>query len=295
ASNIGGTATLIGDPPNIMIGSTAKLGFLDFIIHLTPIIIIVFVAFIALFVWLFGRQLKAPPDAAQRIAGFDESRAITDPALCRRCLFVLALTFAGFFAHQALHLEPATVALSGAALLLLISKANITEILHELEWTTLFFFIGLFVMVGALVETGIIGLLAKLLVGHAEHAPAATTLVLLWFSAIVSGVVDNIPFVATMNPMLMELAADFANVPVAALTPAQLHTAVMMPFWWALSLGACLGGNFTLVGASANVVVAGIAERSGHPIGFKQFLLYGIPITFLSIILSTAYIWLRYL
>jgi len=295
ASNIGGTATLIGDPPNIMIGSTAKLGFLDFIIHLTPPIIVIFGACIAGYVLLFRRQLKAPPDAAQRIAGFDESRAITDPALCRRCLFVLALTFAGFFAHQALHLEPATVALSGAALLLLISKANITEILHEIEWSTLLFFVGLFVMVGALIETGIIGTAAQWLIARAEHSPGGTAITLLWFSAIVSGVVDNIPFVATMNPMLAELAAGFANVPVAALTPDQLQTAVMMPFWWSLSLGACLGGNFTLIGASANVVVAGIAERSGHPIGFKQYLLYGIPITFVSIVLCSAYIWLRYL
>jgi len=295
SSNIGGTATLIGDPPNIMIGSTAKLGFLDFIVHLTPVVIVVFGGFIGVYLWLFRGQLKAPPDAAERIAGFDESRAITDPGLCRRCLAVLALTFGGFFAHQALGLEPATVALTGAALLLLISKADITEVLHDLEWTTLFFFIGLFVMVGALVETGVIGLLAKMLIARAEQSPGATAVVLLWFSGLASGVVDNIPFVATMNPMLTELAAGFAGVPVSSVTVDQLQASVMMPFWWALALGACLGGNLTLVGASANVVVAGIADKSGNPIGFKHYLRYGIPCTLVSIVICNVYLWLRYL
>jgi Na+/H+ antiporter NhaD/arsenite permease-like protein len=295
ASNIGGTATLVGDPPNIMIASTAKLGFLDFIIHLTPIAIIVFVSCTGLYVWLFRRQLKGPPDAAERVAGFDESRAITNPGLAIRAVVVLGITFIGFLAHQALHLEPATVALLGAGLLLLASGADINEVLHEVEWSTLLFFVGLFVMVGALIETGIIGTAAKLLIARADHSPGLTAIALMWISAIASGVIDNIPFVATVDPMLLELAADLARAPVHSLTAAQLQTAAMMPFWWALALGACLGGNFTLVGASANVVVAGIAERSGHPIGFKHFLRYGIPITFVSIVLSTIYVWLRYL
>jgi Na+/H+ antiporter NhaD/arsenite permease-like protein len=295
ASNIGGTATLIGDPPNIMIGSTAKLGFLDFIVHLSPAIIVIFAACTGAYVLLFRHQLKAPPDAEERVAGFDESRAITNRGLCARCIAVLLLTFLGFFSHQALHLEPATVALFGAGLLLLCSRADINEVLHEVEWSTLLFFIGLFIMVGALIETGIIGTAAKWLIARAEGSPGGTANAVMWISAVASGVVDNIPFVATVDPMLMELAADFANVPVASVTAAQLQTTVMMPFWWSLALGACLGGNFTLVGASANVVVAGIAERSGHPIGFKRYLLYGIPITLISIILSTAYVWVRYL
>jgi len=295
ASNIGGTATLIGDPPNIMIGSTAKLGFLDFLVNLAPIIVIIFVVFIGCYVFLFRRQLAAPPDAEERIAGFDESRAITDRKLCVRCVAVLGLTFVGFFAHQALHLEPATIALSGAGLLLLCSGADIDEVLHEVEWTTLLFFIGLFIMVGALIETGIIGSAAKLLIARAGDNPGSMALALLWISAIASGVVDNIPFVATVDPMLVELAADFAKTSASGITPGQLQAPVMMAFWWSLALGACLGGNFTLVGASANVVVAGIAERNGHPIGFMQYLRYAVPITFITIVISTIYVWLRYL
>ena len=172
ASNIGGTATLIGDPPNIMIGSASKLGFLDFIIHLTPVVIIVFGAFAGMIVLQFRRELKAPPDAAERVAGFDESRAITDPKLCRRCLVVIGLTLVGFFIHQPLHLEPATVALAGAALLLFVSKADIAEVLHQVEWPTLLFFVGLFVMVGSLIEAGIIGVAAHWLTARAQHSPA---------------------------------------------------------------------------------------------------------------------------
>ena len=295
ASNIGGTATLIGDPPNIMIGSAAKLGFLDFIVHLTPVIVVVFGAFAITVVLMFRKQLKAPADAEERVAGFDESRAITDPKLARVCIVVIMVTLGGFFAHQALHLEPATIALSGAALLLLLSKVEINEILHEIEWSTLLFFVGLFVMVGGLVETGIISTGAKWLIARAQHNPGGMALVVLWFSGFGSGIVDNIPFVATMNPMLVELAAGFAKVPVAAVTPVELHTGTMLAFWWALSLGACLGGNFTLIGASANVVVAGMAEKNGHPIGFRHYLKYGVPATLVSIVISHLYIWLRYL
>jgi len=295
ASNIGGTATLIGDPPNIMIGSVAKLGFLDFLVNLGPVIVIIFVVFIGCYVLLFRRQLAAPPDADERIAGFDESRAITDRKLCVRCVAVLGLTFVGFFTHQALHLEPATIALTGAGLLLLCSRADIDEVLHEVEWTTLLFFIGLFIMVGALIETGIIGSAARLLIARAGDNPGSMALALLWISAIASGVVDNIPFVATVDPMLVELAADFAKTSASGITAEQLQAPVMMAFWWSLALGACLGGNFTLVGASANVVVAGIAERNGHPIGFIQYLRYSVPITFITIIISTIYVWLRYL
>jgi Na+/H+ antiporter NhaD/arsenite permease-like protein len=295
ASNIGGTATLIGDPPNIMVGSAAELGFVSFVVNLAPIASVCFVAFILCFLLMFRGQLTAPPDVAERMAGFDESRAITDMGLCRRCLAVLGVTFAGFFAHEALHLQPATVAMTGAALILLCSKVDIHEVLHEIEWATLLFFIGLFVMVGALIETGIIGWAASRLVAQAEQSPTGTTIALLWVSAAASGMIDNIPFVATVNPMLRELAAGFAGVPTASLTVGHLQSHAMMPFWWALALGACLGGNATLIGASANVVVAGIAERGGHAIGFKHYLKYGIPITFVTIVLASGYVWARYL
>jgi Na+/H+ antiporter NhaD/arsenite permease-like protein len=294
ASNIGGTATLIGDPPNIMIGSAAELGFMSFLLHLTPIALIVFACFIPLYLWLFRGQLKAPPDVQERMAGFDESRAITDLSLCNRCLAVLALTFLGFLAHEALHLQPATIALAGAALLLLCARVDFNEVLHEIEWSTLLFFVGIFVMVGALIETGIIGAIAHWMIARAGRSPGAAAIALLWISAAASGVVDNIPFVATVNPMLVELASGLAGNP-DQVTAAHLHAPAMIPFWWALALGACLGGNATLVGASANVVVAGIAEHAGHPIGFRHYLRYGIPITFMSIVLCTLYIWLRYL
>jgi len=294
ASNIGGTATLIGDPPNIMIGSYAQLGFVSFLVNLAPIAIISFAGFVPVYLWIFRGQLQAPPDVAERLAGFDESRAIQDMSLCRRCIVVLVLTFAGFMIHEPLHLEPATIALTGAAVLLLITRIDIHELLHEVEWPTLLFFVGLFIMVGALIETGIIGRLATGLIARAEHSPSGTAIALLWISAIASGVVDNIPFVATVNPMLVELAKGFAGSP-AQVTTAALHNPEMMPYWWSLALGACLGGNFTLVGASANVVVAGIAERNNHPIGFMNYLKFGIPVTLVTIILSTLYVWLRYL
>ena len=293
ASNVEGTATLIGDPPNIMIGSSAQLGFMSFLVNLAPIAILVFVLLIPLFKWMFREQLKPPPDVKERVAGFDEKRAITEPLLLRKCLVVLAFTFAGFILHEHFHLGPATVALAGAALLLLVTKAPVEELLREIEWSTLLFFVGLFLMVSALVRTGIIPMVAHLLLSQASHNPDASAIALLWLSALISGLVDNIPFVAAADPMLVQLAAGLA--PPGAAHLAALHSPAMMVFWWSLALGACLGGNATLIGASANVVVAGIAERHGHPIGFRHYLRYGVPTTLLSLLLSTLYIWVRYL
>jgi len=293
SSNIGGTATLIGDPPNIMIGSAAHLGFISFLTNLAPIAIITFAATIGLLMWLFRGQLKAPADLRERIAALDESRALKDPAMLRRCLFVLALTFAGFFAHEPLHLRPATIALAGAALMLILTKVDLHEILEEVEWSTLLFFVGLFILVAGLVETGIIHRLSGVLLARAEDATAGTAIAVLWASAAVSGLVDNIPFVAAVNPMLVDVARGLAGPD--GMSAAALHTPRMMALWWSLALGACLGGNFTLIGASANVVIAGIAERHGHPIRFMYYLRYGVPLTLLSIALSTLYVWLRYL
>ena len=295
ASNIGGTATLIGDPPNIMIGSAAKLGFLDFVVHLTPIVLIAFGAFAGIMVLQFRHELKAPPDAAQRLAGFDESRAITDPSLLRRSLAVIGLTLIGFLIHQPLHLEPATVALAGAAVLLLVSRVDINEVLREIEWSTLLFFIGIFVMVGALVKTGIIAAAASQLAEHAGPNPGGTTLVVLWVSALGSGILGSIPLVAATNPMLVDLAARLGGVPLANMGVAQLHAAPMLGLWWALALGACLGANFTIIGAAANVVVAGMAEKNGHAISFMRYLRYALPATLATIILSHLYLVLRYL
>lgn len=293
ASNIGGTATLIGDPPNIMIGSAAELGFVSFLVNLAPATVLIFLCLVPMLCWMFRHELKAPPDLQARLAGFDETRAISNPWLLKRCLLVLGLTFVGFFLHEHFDLMPATVALLGATLLLLVSKVEFEEVLHEIEWSTLLFFVGLFVMISALEQTGIIHLLAGGLLGHATHSPGHTALGLLWLSAVASALVDNIPFVGTANPMLVALAKGLAD-PGMPLAEA-VHTPVMMAFWWSLALGACLGGNATLIGASANVVVAGLAEKHGYPIAFRHYLRYGVPVTFMSIVVSTIYVWARYL
>jgi len=294
ASNIGGTATLIGDPPNIMIGSASGLGFMSFVIHLTPVIILVFVAYLASLRFFFGKSMAVSEHARASIYAFDEAKAITDWPLLRKSLAVLALTLVGFFAHEALRLEPATIALAGAALLLVISGADLEQtVLHDIEWPTLLFFVGLFVLVAGLVDTGVIHAISRPLVAGAERSVPLTSIALLWASAALSAVVDNIPFVATVNPMLLDVARRFAGS--AGDVRAVMHGPQMLPLWWSLALGACLGGNATLIGASANVVIAGVAERNGYRIAFVEFLKYGIPVVIESLLICTAYIYLRYL
>jgi Na+/H+ antiporter NhaD/arsenite permease-like protein len=293
ASNIGGTATLVGDPPNIMIGSAARLGFMSFVAHLTPVAIIVLIAYLATIRLLFRRTLVISEEARAAIYQFDETKAITDRPLLNRCLVVLALTFVGFFLHERLHLEAATVALSGAALLLLIGGVELEQVIHEIEWPTLLFFVGLFILVAGLVESGIIHALSSRLLSLSSHSIPATAIALLWVSAALSAVVDNIPFVASVNPMLLDVARGLAG-PGVALRDA-LHGPQMLPLWWSLALGACLGGNGTIIGASANVVIAGVAERAGYRIRFIEFLKYGIPVVIESLVISSAYLYLRYL
>lgn len=297
ASNIGGTATLVGDPPNIMIASQARLSFLDFIINLTPVAIIVF-AFYAGTIWLvLRRRIQVTEENRAKVMEFDEARAITDKPLLWRCLVVLGLTLFGFVIHGWLGLEPATIALSGAALLLLVTGRHPLKHLEEVEWPTIFFFLGLFIMVSALVKQGVINLLSGGLLQLTHEDPVGTSLLVLWFSAIASAIVDNIPYVATMNPLIMDMARQMNQdlgwgfVGHTAIAQAPL----IMPLWWSLALGACLGGNGSLIGASANVVVAGIAEKSGTPISFVRFLKWGVPLTIQSILISTVYVWLVYL
>jgi Na+/H+ antiporter NhaD/arsenite permease-like protein len=294
ASNIGGTATLIGDPPNIMIGSVSGLGFMSFIIHLAPVTIVVFAAYLATLRLLFGKSVIVSEQARASIYAFDEAKAITDWPLLRKSLVVLTLTLIGFCAHEALRLEPATIALAGAALLIVISGADLEQtVLHDIEWPTLLFFVGLFVLVAALVETGVIHAISRPLVGGAERSVPLTSIALLWVSALMSAVVDNIPFVATINPMLLDVARRFAGSD--GNIHAVIHGPQMLALWWSLALGACLGGNGTLIGAAANVVIAGVAERNGYRITFIEFLKYGIPVVIESLVISTAYIYLRYL
>jgi Na+/H+ antiporter NhaD/arsenite permease-like protein len=276
-----------------MIGSAAEIGFMSFILNLAPVIVIIFVAYLATVRWLFRRSITISEEMRARIFEFDESKAITDRPLLRRCLVVLGLTIIGFFLHEALHLQPATVALAGAALLLVVGGAKLEEVLHEIEWPTLLFFFGLFILVGGLKEAGVIAAIAGRLLALAQTSIPLTAIALLWGSAVLSSVVDNIPFVAAVNPMLLEVA--HALAPRGADFHTAVHSPQMMALWWSLALGACLGGNGTLIGASANVVIAGLAERSGNPIRFMEFMKYGIPVVIESLIISTAYVYLRYL
>jgi len=292
ASNIGGTATLIGDPPNIMIASKAKLEFMDFIYNLAPVVIIIMVAYIFTVKWMFKKSLAVRPELKARIMEMKESEAITDHALTRKSLIVLTLTVVGFLFHSHLGFEPATIALSGAGLLLLVAGKEPHHILEKIEWTTLFFFMGLFIMVGGVVKVGIIKILAEQALNLTQGNMFATSMLVLWFSAFASAIIDNIPYVATMNPLIIDMAKGlWPNVtdPVAL-----VHTPALMPVWWSLALGACLGGNGTLIGASANVVVAGMSEKAGKKITFMQFTKYGMPLMIESVIICTVYIWIRY-
>ncbi|MEE0776243.1 MAG: ArsB/NhaD family transporter [Bacillota bacterium] len=279
ASNIGGTSTLIGDPPNIMIGSAAGLSFFDFIINVGPPILIILTAVIFCFRFIYGKHLKVEDSAKLAVFSLDEKKAIKDIKLLHKSIVMILLVVLGFMFHGALGIESCTVALSAAAIMLLIGKQSIEDTFAEIEWTTIIFFIGLFIVVGGMVEVGIIDSLANLLMEATNGELVLTTIVLLWVSAIVSSILDNIPFVATIIPIILTLEGSSVNV---------------APLWWAVSLGACLGGNGTLIGASANVVLSGISNNNGYPITFINYLKVGFPVMILTIVISTIYLLLRY-
>jgi Na+/H+ antiporter NhaD/arsenite permease-like protein len=279
ASNIGGTATLIGDPPNILIGSAAGLDFIDFLTNLAPVTVVVFLAFVVTMRVVFRSALQVPDDLREAALEQTEGATIVDRPLLIRSLFVVGLTMAGFLAHAAFGLEAATVAMLGATLLMLIGRLDPHEAFREVEWSTLFFFVGLFVLVEGIVHVGIVGGIAETVADVTAGDPGVTSLALLWFSAIASAIVDNIPYTASAIPVVERLVSDGL--------PAQ-------PLWWALALGACLGGNLTIVGASANVVAANLAARAGHPIRFFEFLRYGSIVVIESLLISSVYVWLRY-
>lgn len=280
ASNIGGTATLIGDPPNILIGSAAGLGFDAFLLNLTPVIALVFAAFAGIMWVSFRHHLKVPDERREAALERTEESAIKDRPLMIKALVVTGFTIVGFLLHTALGIEAATVAMLGAAVLMLVGGLDVHQTLKDVEWSTLFFFVGLFILVEALVQTGVIGGIADRLAVATAGEPTVATLGLLWASAGISAIVDNIPYTATAIPIVQRLGA--GGIPIE-------------PLWWALSLGACLGGNLTIVGASANVVVANISERSGDPIRFREFLRYGTAVVVGSMVVCTGYLWLRYL
>ncbi|WP_088228002.1 ArsB/NhaD family transporter [Desulfosporosinus sp. FKB] len=282
-SNIGGTATLIGDPPNIMIAGQTGLSFMDFILNLAPVILIIIVATLSLFYFVYRQKLITEESLKSKLMLQNEWDEIKDFALLKKCLVVLALVISAFSLHSLLHLETATIALSGAMLLMLWTREEPEDIFLAVEWPTLFFFAGLFVLVGGLVETGVLDRLAQWSISLTGGQPLLTALLILFISAILSSFLDNIPYVATMIPLIQKLAL------LSHLTPAQTQ-----PLWWALALGACLGGNGTLVGASANLIVAGIAEKNGLKIRYIQFLKVGFPMMLITIFISAGYLILRY-
>ncbi|CAA9486716.1 MAG: Na+/H+ antiporter NhaD and related arsenite permeases [uncultured Solirubrobacteraceae bacterium] len=280
ASNIGGTATLIGDPPNILIAGATGLSFGQFVVNLAPVALITFVVTTVLLYLFYRKRLQVAPEARDRVLALDADRSIEDRDEMRRTVPILAATIVVFFVHKQLHLEPATVALGGATLMLLVTKQSIEKALAGIEWPTLFFFIGLFVMVGALEERGAIKEVADAVASVTGGNRTAELLGITWVSAVGSAVVDNIPFTATMIPVVDQLQGSSGGDNA---------------YWWSLAIGACFGGNATLIAAAANVAAAGMAARAGQPIGFIQFLKVGIPVTALSVAIGTLYILIRYI
>ncbi len=279
ASNIGGMATLVGDPPNILIGSAAKIDFLTFIANMGPIALLIMILFIGMIMVMFKKELHVKKEDVVDLNSLDTASLITKPVLLRKALVVMTGVVIGFLAHGALHLQPATIALTGATILMLWGRSDPHKMFRDIEWTTLFFFIGLFIAVEAVVETGIIESIAEQVLSLTGGKVANASMFLIWFSAITSGIIDNIPYTATMIPLVKSMGL---VMPVSVL-------------WWSLALGACLGGNLTLVGAAANVIVASLAEKAGHKIGFWTFFKYGASVTMMSLTVASLYVWVRYL
>jgi Na+/H+ antiporter NhaD/arsenite permease-like protein len=280
ASNVGGTATLIGDPPNILIGSASGLGFLEFLLNLGPITLAILLVLLVMIRVMFGKDLGVHAEVRDAVLALDEREVLTDLPLLRLSLAVIGATLVAFLLAKPLGLEPGAIALLGGAVLLLLSRLEVDEVLKEIEWPTLFFFVGLFMLVEAVVQVGIIDALAQGLIDLTGGDAAVTSIGVLWLSGVVSAVVDNIPYTATMIPVIEQLGE--SGVPIE-------------PLWWSLALGACLGGNATVVGASANVVVANMAGRAGYPITFRAFLGYGVAVATMSLAVSSVYVYVRYL
>ena len=281
ASNIGGTATLIGDPPNIMIGSAAGLSFNDFIVNTGVPAVIIGILTILCFYFIYGRKLHVTPEKMAAVMELDENKAIKDKVLLIQSVVVMICVVVAFMLHDALGIQSATIAIAAAAVILFLShgKADPEEIIATVEWPTIVFFVGLFGVVGGLQQTGVIDMMAKFLINVTQGNDLLMLLLILWVSAILSSFLDNIPFVATLIPLIITMGKSGMDI---------------APLWWALSLGACLGGNGTLVGASANVVLSGISKRDGHEITFGSYFKIGFPLMIMSIIVSTAYLVIMY-
>ena len=282
ASNIGGTATLIGDPPNIIIGAKAGLSFMDFVKELTPVVVIIFTAVIAVLIFMFRKSLSATPEKMAQIANLDNSNTITDKGLMIRSMAVLFLVILGFVTHDITHIDAFVFAVSGASILLMFE--NPKEIYKDVEWLTIFFFVGLFIIIGGFEANGGITFLADKLIQLTGGSLEAASMLILWGSGLLSGIVDNIPYTATMAPLIAQVQH---TIPY---TGAGFH-----PLWWALALGACLGGNLTIIGAAANVLVSETSAAKGYPISFMRFMKYGALTTFISLVLSSVYLYVKYL
>ncbi len=279
-SNIGGTATLIGDPPNIIIGSAANFSFMDFVRELTGVVVVIMAVVIALLIFIYRKELKSSPEKMELVSKIDNSKSITDMSLAIRSGVVLLLVILGFISHDISHIPTFLIAMIGASVLLIFEKP--AEVLVEVEWNTIFFFVGLFIIIGGLEESGGIALMAKWLLDVTQGSQTATSMIILWASGILSGIIDNIPYTATMAPMIATIEQTMGH--------AYAH-----PLWWCLALGACLGGNMTIIGAAANVIVSENAAKAGCPISFMKFLKYGIMVTAISLLISTVYIYFRFL
>jgi len=291
ASNVGGTATLIGDPPNILIGSATGLSFMQFITNLGPVSLFIMIIMVPIFKYIWGNELVATDEDRASIMRFREAESITDSRLLVISLSVLAMVIVGFIAGEHYHIPPGTIAMFGAAFLVLVASFNMNseeqaELLHgallEVEWAALLFFVGLFIIVAGVEHAGLLNILGEALIEFTGGDPATTAYATLWLSAIVSAAVDNIPFVATMIPMVESMEASLGG------------QAALEPIWWSLALGACLGGNGSLVGAAANVMVSGLSERAGHPISFFKFLKFALPLMLMTIVIANIYLYLRY-
>lgn len=280
ASNIGGTATLIGDPPNIIIGSAAGFSFMDFVKELTPVIAVILITVLGFLSLVFKKQLVTTEEKMKSIMEIDNSKTITDKRHMVRSISILALVILGFMLHDIIHIETCIVALLGASILLIFEKPQ--EILHEVEWNTIFFFVGLFIIIGGLEASGGIALMAQWIINITQGSQTAASMLILWASGVISGIIDNIPYTATMSPMIAEIQKT-------------MGTHYTYPLWWSLSLGACLGGNMTIIGAAANVIVSENAIKNGYKISFVGFMKYGIPTVALSLIISSIYVYFRFL
>ncbi|TXL88641.1 ArsB/NhaD family transporter [Streptomyces sp. IB2014 016-6] len=282
ACNIGGAATLIGDPPNIIIGSRAGLSFNDFLMHMTPIVVVLMVVFVLMSRVMFRKAFRYDPERVKSVMEMDERAAITDPRLLKLSAVVLLAVMAGFVLHTTFHIEPSVVAITGGLVLLALSRLDAEEVARDVEWETLAFFTGLFVMVGAMVRIGVIGDLGEMAAEATEGELLGTSMALVFGSAVPSAFIDNIPFVASVSPIVAEIVSSAGGTGEAGM------------LWWSFALGADLGGNATIIASSANVVVVGIADREGHHISFWQFSRYGLVVTAVTTVIAAVYVWLRY-